>query len=190
MGARNFHRHCHFPMRRNTYFMKISKKRGSIRETWAPTSAEEIAVKHKGVCPMKISGVGRKGQQTISRYSQQRTKYRNDPVTIAANEDATREHKHRTQAAHCLHRVHCNRDMMTSSMETFSALLAICVGNSPVPGEFPTQRPVTRSFDVYFDLRPNKRLSKQSWGWWFDTPSRPLWRHRNDLVAIAGAIIL
>ena len=49
-------------------------------------------------------------------------------------------------------------------METFSALLAICVGNSTVPGEFPTQRPVTQSFDVYFDLRPNKRLSKQSWG--------------------------
>ena len=47
-------------------------------------------------------------------------------------------------------------------METFSALLAICAGNSPVPGEFPAQRPVTRSFDVYFDLRPNKRLSKQS----------------------------
>ena len=46
-------------------------------------------------------------------------------------------------------------------METFSALLAICAGNSPVPGEFPTQRPVTRSFDVYFDLRPNKRLSKR-----------------------------
>ena len=66
-------------------------------------------------------------------------------------------------------------------METFSALLAICAGNSPVPGEFPTQRPVTRSFDVYFDLRPNKRLSKQSWGWWFETQSRPLWRHRNAL---------
>ena len=66
-------------------------------------------------------------------------------------------------------------------METFSALLAICAGNSPVPGEFPSQRPVTRSFDVFFDLRPNKRLSKQSWGWWFETLSRPLWRHRNDL---------
>ena len=69
-------------------------------------------------------------------------------------------------------------------METFSALLAICAGNSPVPGEFPTQRPVTRSFDVYFDLRPNKRLSKQSWGWWFETQSRPLWRHRNDIVRL------
>ena len=65
-------------------------------------------------------------------------------------------------------------------METFSALLAICVGNSPFPGEFTIQRPVTRSFDVFFDLRLNKRLSKQSWGWWFETPSRPLWHHRND----------
>ena len=62
-------------------------------------------------------------------------------------------------------------------MKTFSALLAICAGNSPVPAEFPAQRPVTRSFDVFFDLRPNKRLSKQSWGWWFEPPSRPLWRH-------------
>ena len=65
-------------------------------------------------------------------------------------------------------------------METFSALLAICAGNSPVTGEFPTQRPVTRSFDVYFDLCPNERLSKQSWGWWFETLSRSLWRHRNE----------
>ena len=67
-------------------------------------------------------------------------------------------------------------------METFSALLAICAGNSPVPGEFPTQRPVTRSFDVYFHLRPDKRLSKQSWGWWFETLSHSLWRHRNALL--------
>ena len=41
------------------------------------------------------------------------------------------------------------------------------------------QRPVTRNFDVFFDLRLNKRLSKQWWGWWFKTLSRPLWRHRN-----------
>ena len=53
-------------------------------------------------------------------------------------------------------------------IETFSALLAICAGNSPVPGEFPAQRPVTRSVEVFFDLRL-KRLSKQSWGWWFET---------------------
>ena len=65
-------------------------------------------------------------------------------------------------------------------METFSALLAICAGNSPIPGEFPTQRTVTRSFDVFFDLRLNKRLRKQSRVWWFETQSRPLWRHRNE----------
>ena len=64
-------------------------------------------------------------------------------------------------------------------METFSALLAICAGNSSVTGEFPTQRPVTRSFDVFFDLRLDKRLSKQPWGWWFETPSLSLWRHCN-----------
>ena len=67
-------------------------------------------------------------------------------------------------------------------METFSALLAICAGNSPVPGEFPTQRPVTRSFDIYFDLRPNERLSKQSLGWRFETLSPPLWRHRKVVL--------
>ena len=64
-------------------------------------------------------------------------------------------------------------------MKTFSALMAICAGNSPGTGEFPTQRPVTQSFDVFFDLRLNKRLSKQSWGWWLEMLSRPLWRHRN-----------
>ena len=56
-------------------------------------------------------------------------------------------------------------------METFSVLLALCAGNSPVTGEFPTQRPVTRSFDVFFDLRLNKRLSKQPCGWWIETLS-------------------
>ena len=65
-------------------------------------------------------------------------------------------------------------------METFSALLAICAGNSPVIGEFLTQRPVTRSSGVFFDLRLYKRLSKQSLGWWFETPSRPLWRHGKE----------
>ena len=47
-------------------------------------------------------------------------------------------------------------------METFSALLALCAGNSPVTGEFPLQRPVTRIFGAFFDLRLNKRLGKQS----------------------------
>ena len=49
-------------------------------------------------------------------------------------------------------------------METFSALLALCAGNSPVTGEFPAQSPVTRSFDIFFNLRPKKSLSKQSLG--------------------------
>ena len=73
-------------------------------------------------------------------------------------------------------------------METFAALLAICAGNSPVPGEFPAQRPVTRSFDVFFDLRMNKRLSKQSWGWWSETPDRSLWRQCNDYHSGSGLL--
>ena len=47
-------------------------------------------------------------------------------------------------------------------METFSVLLALCAGNSPVTGEFPAQRPVTRGFDVFFDLSLNKRLSREA----------------------------
>ena len=64
-------------------------------------------------------------------------------------------------------------------METFSALLAICAGNSPVPGEFPAQRPVTWSFDVFFDLRMNKGLSK---GWWFEMQLCPFWCHCNVII--------
>ena len=91
-------------------------------------------------------------------------------------------------------RPHCGQNVINEmatghtwwrhQMETVSALLAICAGNSPVPGEFPTQRPVTRGFDVFFDLRPNKRLSKQPRGWWFETPSWSLWRHRNGTQGI------
>ena len=65
-------------------------------------------------------------------------------------------------------------------MEWFSALLALCAKNSPVTGEFPSQRPVMWSFDVLFDVRLNKRLNKQSWGWCFETPLRSLWRHCNE----------
>ena len=46
---------------------------------------------------------------------------------------------------------------------------------APVTGEFPTQRPMTRSLAVFFDLRLNNRLSKQSRRRWLETPSRPLW---------------
>ena len=72
-------------------------------------------------------------------------------------------------------------------METFSTLLAICAGNSPVPGEFPVQTPVTQTFDVFFDLRLNKRLSKQWWGCWFETLSLPLWRHSNGITCGAAS---
>ena len=68
-------------------------------------------------------------------------------------------------------------------MKTFSALLAICAGNSPVTGEFPAQRPVTQSFGVFFDLRLNKRLSKQSRRRWLDTPWHSSWRHCNENAA-------
>ena len=60
-------------------------------------------------------------------------------------------------------------------METFSVLLALCAGNSRVIGKFPSQRPVRRSFDLLL----NKRLSKQSRVWWFQTPSCSLWRDCN-----------
>ena len=59
---------------------------------------------------------------------------------------------------------------MTSSNGNIFALLAFYAGNPPVTGEIPAQRPVTQSFDVFCDLRLNKRLSKQSRGWWFETP--------------------
>ena len=66
-------------------------------------------------------------------------------------------------------------------MVKFSALLTFCVGHSPVTGSFPAQRPVTRSIDVFFDLCLSKWLNKQSWGWWFESPSCSLWRHCNDV---------
>ena len=66
-------------------------------------------------------------------------------------------------------------------MELFSALLALCAGNSPVTGEFPSQRSVTRSFNVFFDLHLNKRLSKQLRRQWFETPSGSIWRQFNEL---------
>ena len=58
-------------------------------------------------------------------------------------------------------------------METFSALLALCAGNSPVTGEFPAQMPVMRSFDVFFDLLLNKWLSKQ----WIQDRFTDQWHH-------------
>ena len=68
-------------------------------------------------------------------------------------------------------------------METFSTLLALCTGNSPVTGEFPSQRPVMQSFDIFFYLCLNKQLSKQSRRQWFEKPWRSLWCHCNVKVS-------
>ena len=72
---------------------------------------------------------------------------------------------------------------MTSSNGNMFRVTGFCegnspvtAGNSPVTGEFPSYR---QWRDVFFDLRLNKRLSKQSRRWWFETPSRSLWRHCN-----------
>ena len=82
---------------------------------------------------------------------------------------------HKSGAEKCFHRQNVNAcstqlytTMTSSNRNIFRATGHLC-GSSPVTGEFPTQRPVTRSFDVVFDLRLNKRLSKKSW----------LWRHCN-----------
>ena len=64
-------------------------------------------------------------------------------------------------------------------METFSSLLALCEGNPLVTGGFPSQRPVTQSFAVFFDAHLNKWLSKQSRDWWFEMPWCSLWCHCN-----------
>ena len=74
--------------------------------------------------------------------------------------------------------------MMTSSNGTIFRVTGPLCGEFTGPGEFPAQRPVTRRFDVFFDLRLNKRLSKQSWGWWFETLHWSLWRQCNGGVAI------
>ena len=70
-------------------------------------------------------------------------------------------------------------------MEALSALLTLCEGNSLVTGEFPSQRPVTMmtwSFDVFFDLRLIKQLSKVSRCRWFEKPSRSLWHHCDEVT--------
>ena len=79
--------------------------------------------------------------------------------------------------------------MMTSSNGNIFRVTDPLCGEFTGPDEFPAQRPVTRSFDVFFDLRLNKRLSKQPWGWWFETPVWSLWRHRNGYAWQESVII-
>ena len=74
-------------------------------------------------------------------------------------------------------------DMMTSSngniCRVTDLLCGEFTGDTSLTGDFPSQRPVTRSFDVFFDPRLNQQLNKQWRRWWFETPSHSLWRHCN-----------
>ena len=84
----------------------------------------------------------------------------------------------------------CNRRplfMMTSSNGNIFRVTGPLCGEFTGPGEFPAQRPVTRSFDVFFHLRLNKRLSKQPWGWWFETPPWSLCRQCNVMPLPCGS---
>ena len=79
-------------------------------------------------------------------------------------------------------------------LETFSASLALCERNPPVAGGFSSNRPVTRSFDIFFGVRLDRRLRKQSRCRWFEMPWCSLWRHCNDLfkfdnITSAGTLL-
>ena len=86
-------------------------------------------------------------------------------------------------------------------MEIFSALLALCEENLPVPGGFPSQRPLARSFDDYFELRLNNGcansrvagdlrrhcfhydvtvMSKKYW----PSAEFPCWRHAMETLSL------
>ena len=82
---------------------------------------------------------------------------------------------------HTFQSVITSHRMMTSSNGNLLRVTGHLSGEFTGPGELPTQRPVTRSFDVFFDLRLNKWLSKQWWGWWFEMLSCPLRRHCNGM---------
>ena len=72
--------------------------------------------------------------------------------------------------------------MMTSSNENVFHVTGPLCGEFTGPRWIPRTKASDAEFDVFFDLCLNKRLSKQSWGWWFETLSRPLWRHSNDTL--------
>ena len=71
------------------------------------------------------------------------------------------------------------KGIVTSSNENIFRVIGPWCGEFTVTGEYPSKTPVTRSFNVFFELHLNTHLSKQLWGWWFEMPSRSLWRHCN-----------
>ena len=75
-----------------------------------------------------------------------------------------------------------NCNMMASSNGNIFHVTGPLWGKPPVTGGFPSQKLVTWSFDVFFDLHLNKQMSKYWWGWWFETPSRSLWGHCNECI--------
>ena len=90
----------------------------------------------------------------------------------------------------CIHLIVCEiPPWWHQQMETFYALVALSAGNSPVIGEFPSQRPLTRSFDVFFELHLNIWLSKQLRRRWFETPLPSLWRHCNVNLENISAVV-
>ena len=68
---------------------------------------------------------------------------------------------------------------MTSSNGSIFRVTGHLCGEFTGPRWLPHAKVVTQNFNVFFVLHPNKLLSKQSWGGWFETQSRPLWRHCN-----------
>ena len=110
----------------------------------------------------------------------------------------------KTYDGNCIHNIHqpnlylgsikvsspiCQCQFGTIYMNDNGFFIVTSSNGNIFPGEFPTERPVTQRCDVYFDLRSNKRVSKQSRGWWFETPSRPLWRNRNVAFFARWSII-
>ena len=75
---------------------------------------------------------------------------------------------------------HMVQNIMTSSNGNIFRVTGHLCGEFTGPRWIPPTK--ARSFDVFFDMRLNERLSKQSWGWWFEMLSRPLWRRRNEFM--------
>ena len=110
---------------------------------------------------------------------------------ILSDESLSSSLKHISTGEHSLHISRRGTDLLHlyflfSSNGNMFRVTGFCAGNSPMTAgnspvtcEFSSHRPVTRSFDVFFDLRLNKGLSKQSRHLWFETPSLSLWRHCN-----------
>ena len=93
---------------------------------------------------------------------------------------------HRVITMRLVARNQLKTSIMTASNGNIFHVTGPLWGNLPVTGAFPSERPVTRSFDVFFYLRLNKRLSKQWRRRLLETPSRSLWRHCNESVALMG----